>query len=144
MQKVIKITTLISLWLSHASCNQSPQIDFHSYQELSEYSYISNGWIPEILGSDVYGIQETYDIYNSHLYGKFDFTNRQRYDSIISTYPTIEPDSIIARINAIKRPQSPNWFIEIDYLSATKQKMVKHENFYLILEMSQNRIYFVR
>lgn len=144
MQKVIKITALISLWLSHASCNQSPQIDFHSYQELSEYSYIGNGWIPEILGADASGIQETYDIYNNHLYGKFEFANRAIYDSIINTYQPIKLDSIVAKINAIERPRCPDWFIEIDNISATKQKMLKHDNFYLIADMNQHRIYYLR
>lgn len=144
MQRVIKITPFITLWLWIASCNQSPQIDFHSYQELSEYSYIGNGWIPEILGEDAYGIQETYDIYNNHLFGKFDFTNRTIYDSIINTYQPMKLDSIVARINTIDRPRCPDWFIEIDNLSTTKQKMVKHDNFFLIMMEGQNRIYFVR
>ena len=99
MERVIKIASLMIVWLCLSSCYESPHIDFHSYQELSEYNFISNGWIPEVVGNDAYSIQETYDVNNNHLFGKFDFKDRPKYDSIIKNYLIAEGLSCSIKTN---------------------------------------------
>jgi hypothetical protein len=112
MERTIRILSFMIVWLSLFSCNESPQIDFHSYQELAEYNFICNGWIPEVLGNDAYSIHETYDVNSNHLFGKFDFKLRPTYDSIIKNYQLVEEDSLLERIKKIKRPRYPSWFIQ--------------------------------
>ena len=144
MERVIKIASLMIVWLCLFSCYESPHIDFHSYQELSEYNFISNGWIPEVIGNDAYSIQETYDVNNKHLFGKFDFKDRPKYDSIIKNYLIAEEDSLLIRIKEINKPRCPEWFIPKENLTKDKCVMVKVENFYLIMEKKRNRIYYLR
>lgn len=141
---MIKKASLILVCFFLLSCYESPQVDFHSYQELSEYNFIGNGWFPEILGKDAYGIQETYDSNNHHLFGKFDFTFRSGYDSIMKSYPVLEEDSLLKRIEEIKKPHCPAWFISKEELVNNHYIRVKHNNFYLVMNKKVNRIYFLR
>lgn len=134
----------MTVWLCVLSCNESPQVDFHSYQELSEYNFISNGWIPEVLGTDAYSIQETYDINNHHLFGKFDFKYRSNYDSIMKSYPMLEEDSLLKKIEEIKKPRYPAWFVPKEDLKKDNYMMVKYKDFFVIMEKRTNRIYYLR
>ena len=143
MEKTIKVSFPL-VCLCFSSCYESPHIDFHSYQELSEYNFITHGWIPELMGEDAYAIQETYDVNNRHLFGKFEFKDRVRYDSIIKSYSVVEGDSLLAAIKAINKPRYPKWFIPKEELVKGNYIMVKHENFYLIMEKNGNRIYYLR
>ena len=127
-----------------STCNESPQVDFHSFQELAEYDFISNGWFPEILGDDASGIQETYDNQNKHLFGKFDFRSRPEYESVIKSYLIAEKDSLFERIEKINKPRYPKWFIPKADLTCDKYIIAKHDNFYLILEKKSNRIFYLR
>jgi hypothetical protein len=108
---IIKTITLLIILFFLYSCNESPHIDFHSYREFSEYDFIKNGWLPEILKDDAYMIQETFDYSNKHLFGKFDFKNRSNYDSIIHTYLLTDRDSLINHIGKINKPIYPDWFV---------------------------------
>jgi hypothetical protein len=144
MERAIKTSTLLLVWLCIYSCNESPHIDFHSYQELSEYSFISNNWIPALVGKDAYTIQETYDTNNKHVFGKFDFKFRTDYDSIMKSYPATENDSLFARIAEILKPGYPEWFIPKEDLKKGNYVLAKYENFYLIMEKKVNRIYYLR
>jgi len=139
-----KIGLFFAAWLSFFSCNESPHIDFHSYEELSNYEFIQNGWFPEILNHDASDIRETYDVNNKHLFGKFDFKNRINYDSIVAGYSVVEKDSLIKRIKEIKRPRRPEWFIHPKDLTDNNFVFTVHNNFYLIIEKEKNRIYFLR
>ncbi|MGE5796637.1 MAG: hypothetical protein ACM339_11815 [Ignavibacteria bacterium] len=107
----VKTITLLIICFFLYSCNESAHVDFHSYQELSEYDFINNGWFPEILKDDAYMIQETFDIGNKQLFGKFDFKNRSKYDSIIHTYHLTDRDSLINHIGKINKPIYPDWFV---------------------------------
>ncbi|MDD4970663.1 MAG: hypothetical protein PHT07_14650 [Paludibacter sp.] len=144
MGRTINIATLLLVWLSLSSCYESPYIDFHSYQELSEYNFIRNGWIPEVVGNDASNIQETYDNTNHQVFGKFDFKNRPLYDSIFKSYDPVEANLLIARIKEIKKPQYPSWFIRLDDIKNDNCVLAKHENFYLIMDKKGNSIYFLR
>lgn len=142
--KIIKIAIVLITGLCLSSCNESPHVDFHSYQELSEYDFIINGWIPEIMNDDAHLIQETYDMNSNHLYGKFDFKDRTKYDSIIKSYITVGSDSLLEKIESIKRPRCPEWFISKKDITKDKYIISKHNDFYLIMEKEANRIYFLR
>lgn len=144
MERTIKIALGMIVWLCLSSCNESPQVDFYSYHELSEYNFISNGWIPEVVGNDACNIRETYDINNSHLFGKFDFKDRPKYDSIIKSYLVVEKDSVLARIEKINKPRYPKWFISKEDLTNGNYIMLKYENFILIMEKKVNKIYYLR
>jgi len=138
------IGLFLAAWLPIFSCNESPHIDFHSYEELSNYEFIQNGWFPEMLNHDALDIRETYDVNNKHLFGKFDFKNRQNYDSIIAGYSVVEKDSMIKRIKEIKSPLLPEWFMHPKDLIDNKFVFIAHNKFYLIIEKEKNRIYFFR
>lgn len=138
------IAILAITWLLLFSCNESPSIDFHSYQELSGYSFIQNGWFPEILKGDAYSIKETYDVNNKHVFGKFEFSDRTKYDSIICTYSIVERDTLLAKIDEIDKPLYPEWFITKSDLDKGNYTSVKHMDLYLIIEKGINRIYFIR
>jgi hypothetical protein len=127
-----------------SSCDESPKIDFHSFQELSQYDFIRNGWFPEILQNDACNIQETYDINNKHIFGKFDFIEKSKYDSIISTCLLVPMDSLIEHMEKINKPKYPQWFIPKDDLKNSRYTVVKQKEFYLIIERDKSRIYYVR
>jgi len=139
-----KIALILIGILGLTACNKSPRIDFHSYQELCGYSFFNNGWFPDILRVDAIKIQETYDVNNKHLFGKFDFTIREAYDSIVAGYPVVERDSVVAQIEKIKTPCCPEWFVPNDELSNEKYLFVYHNGFYLIMDKRANRFYFLR
>jgi len=144
MGRKITLATLILVWFCLSSCYESPHIDFHSYQELSEYDFIRNGWIPDVVGIDATNIQETYDNTNHQVFGKFDFKNRPLYDSIIKSYNPVETDLLISRIKEIKKPRYPSWFILLQDITRDNCMIAKHDNFYLIMDKKVNRIYFLR
>lgn len=144
MIRFTKITTLLGIWLWLTSCNESPYVEFHSYQELTEYNFFSNGWFPEILKEDAFGIQETYDVTSKHVFGKFDFKQRPDYDSIITNYRIVKKDSLLDQIGKINKPRYPQWFIQKEKLANNRCLFVKHHDFYLIVEKEANRIYFIR
>jgi hypothetical protein len=144
MVRKIKITIFLTACLCLYSCNESPHIDFHSYQELSEYDFIRKGWFPEILKDDAFSIKESYDVNNKHLFGKFDFKNRPRYDSIFNSYLIVEKDSLLEKIEDIHKPRCPKWFVPKEYLTEDKYLIRRYNDFYLIMEKKANRIYFLR
>lgn len=144
MVKVIKIAAVLGVWLWFTSCNESPYVEFHSYQELNEYEFFSNGWFPEILREDAFTIQETYDVTSKHLFGKFDFKRRPACDSILMNYRIVEKDSLLDRIEEINKPRYPQWFIQKEELANDRCIFVKQHDFYLIVEKEANRIYFFR
>ena len=144
MKRSIKTASIIIVLLSLFSCNWSPQIDFQSYKELSGYDFIDNGWFPEILGNDSYNILETYDLYNNHSYGKFDFKQRSLYDSIIRNYQRVKVDTLLSVMNKIRKPRYPSWFIQKAEVTGSNYVLAKQNNFYLLMEKKTNRIYFFR
>lgn len=144
MQTPIKITILSVICVFLFSCNESPHVDFHSYQELSLYGFFDKEWLPEILGADLTHVQQTYDVNNKHLFGEFEFTDRERYDSIVETYDKVEIDTLINRMEQINKPIAPDWFISKRDLVKGNYIFVKHQEFYLILEKEANRIYYMR
>ena len=144
MARIFKIAILLIAGLNLSSCNESPKVDFHSYEELSGYAFIDNGWIPEILNDDASGILETYDIASNHLYGKFDFKNRTKYDSIIKSYIIVDRDSLLEKIEKIKKPRCPEWFISKEDITNDKYIVAKNKDFYLMMDKEANRIYYLR
>ena len=144
MKRTIQTTLLILFLQCLVSCSESPHIDFHSYQELSGYNFIGNGWFPEILGRDAINIQATYDMATHHVYGKFDFKNRASYDSIIQRYHLVRTDSILAMITEIRKPRYPSWFIPKEEITDSNYVVATHEDFYLLMDKKRNNIYFVR
>jgi len=144
MERLIKTVSLSVVCLCFSSCYESRHVDFHSYQELSEYSFISDGWIPEVMGQDACAIQETYDINNNHLFGKFDFRNRPVYDSIFKSCVVVQEDSLFAKIDAIKKPRCPKWFIPKERFLKSNYLMVKQQDFYLIMDRKKNIMYYLR
>ena len=144
MVKISKIALFLIVWFCFSSCNESPRVDFHSYQELAEYDFIINGWIPEILGDDASGIVETYDNQNRHLFGKFDFKRRPEYELAVRSYIKAEKDSLLERIEKIDKPRYPKWFVPKADLTGDKYILAKHNNFYLILDKKSNRIFYLR
>ena len=144
MKRTIQSTILILFLQCFVSCTESPHIDFHSYQELSGYNFIRNGWIPEILGNDACNIQATYNVASQHVFGKFYFTNRIAYDSILRNYHVPGKDSLLARIGEIRKPRFPEWFIPKESITESNYVMAKYGNFYLLMDKKDNSIYFVR
>jgi hypothetical protein len=140
----IKTVSLSIALICFSSCYESRHVDFHSYQELSEYSFISAGWIPEVMGLDACAIQETYDVNNNHLFGKFDFKNRPIYDSIFKTCVAVGEDSLLAQIEQINKPRCPKWFIPKERLIKRNYLMVKQQNFYLMMDRKRNIMYYLR
>jgi hypothetical protein len=100
--------------------------------------------ITEILNDDASAIQETYDIASNHLYGKFDFKNRTKYDSIIKSYIVVRRDSLLEKIEKINRPRCPEWFISKEDITNDKYIIVKNKDFYLMMDKEANRIYYLR
>jgi hypothetical protein len=45
MARIISIAILLIAGFGLSSYNESPKVDFHSYEELSGYDFITNGWI---------------------------------------------------------------------------------------------------
>jgi len=144
MKRTIQIALLILFLQCIGSCTESPHIDFHSYQELSGYNFIGNGWFPEILGKDAGSIQATYDVATHHVYGKFDFTDRATYDSIIQGYHRVRIDSLLEMIKEIRKPRYPAWFIPKVDITEGNCVVTKYEDFFLVMEKKRNCIYFVR
>ena len=145
MKRNYRISAIcLTAWICLSSCYESPRIDFHSYQELSEYNFIRNGWFPEILQPDAYNILETYDVNNSHLFGKFKFRNRPTYDSIIHTYRTVKPDSLLRKIEKNNKPRYPKWFVTKEDIAKNKYRMAEHHDFYLVLDDKTNTVYYLR
>lgn len=142
--RFIKIAALVGLSLWVTSCSESPYVEFHSYQELNEYNFFSNGWFPEILREDAFGIQETYDVTSKHAFGKFDFKQRPDYDSIITSYQTVEKDSLLDRIEKTNKPRYPQWFIQKEEFANDRCIFLKDNDFYLIVKKESNRFYFFR
>jgi hypothetical protein len=140
----LKTAILLIAWLCVSSCYESPEVDFHSYQELSEYEFIYNGFFPEILKEDATHIQATYDITNKHVFGDFDFKRRSEYDLVINSYSIANKDSLLERIKKIHQPRTPKWFIPKEDLLKDNYLIVKHQNFYLMMDRKINRIYFLR
>lgn len=139
-----KLKILAIIWLFLFSCNESPNIDFHSYQELSEYNFIRDGWFPEILKADAYNIRETYDVNNKHVFGKFEFSDKTKYDSIIRTYSKADMDALFVRIDKIDKPSYPEWFISKSDLNKGNYTLVEQMDFYLIMLKETNKIYYLR
>lgn len=144
MKKTIQTAILFLLLHCLVSCSESPHIDFHSYQELSGYNFIGDGWFPGILGKDAGNIQATYDVATHHVYGKFDFTNRSTYDSIIQRYRVVGIDSLLAMIKEIRKPRYPAWFIQKKDITEGNYVVATHEEFFLLMDKKRNCIYFVR
>jgi len=144
MKKIINATFLLTALFCLSSCNESPYVIFHTYQELSEYDFISQGRIPEIVNDDAVEIRETYDIAKNHIFGSFDFVRRTEYDSVIKCYSTGDKDSLIKRIEEINKPRYPKWFIPIEALTGGQYIIAKHKDFYLMMDKNANRIFFLR
>ena len=144
MKRTIQIALLILFLQCIGSCTESPHIDFHSYQELSGYNFIGNGWFPEILGKDAGSIQATYDVATHHVYGKFDFTDRATYDSIIQGYHRVRKDSLLTTIKEIRKPRYPAWFIPGKDITNGNYVVATDAGFYLLMDKKRNCIYFVR
>lgn len=140
----LKIAVLLTTCLSFSSCNESPYVIFHSYQELSEYDFISQGRIPEIVNDDAIEIRETYDITNNHIFGSFDFIHRPEYDSVINGYSKGDKGSLLKRIEDISKPRYPKWFIPKEDINGGKYIIANHKGFFLMLDRNVNRIYFLR
>lgn len=100
MIRIIKISLFLLVCFTLSSCNESPQVDFHSYKELAEYDFIINGWFPEIPGDDATGIMETYDI-----------QRRPEYELLVKSYLIAGKDSLLRRFDKINKPRYPKWFI---------------------------------
>jgi len=144
MKRTIQTALLILFLQCLGSCTESPHIDFHSYQELSGYNFIGDGWFPQILGKDAINIQATYDVATHHVFGKFDFTDRSAYDSIIQGYHIVRIDSLLATIKEIRKPRYPAWFIPKEDITEGNYTMATYESFYLLIDKKRNCIYFVR
>jgi hypothetical protein len=140
ISKIGLLFVLITLF----SCYEGAHIDFRSYQELAKYNFLDNGWFPEILKADAKEILEVYDVNNKHLYGKFDFSQREKYDSIVNSYTVANADSLLERVKNINTPHYPEWFVPKKELANDKYMIFYHSDFYLITEKRTNRIYFLR
>lgn len=143
MPKPFKIASILFVYLC-ISCSESPYVEFHSYQELSEYEFFSHGWFPEILSEDAFAIQETYDISSRHVFGKFDFKHRATCDSSITNYEIVTKKALLGRIEKIDRPDFPEWFLSTENIDTTQYLLKTHNDFYLIVSKTANRIYFLR
>ena len=144
IKKIFKLAFLFTVCLCFSSCNESPYVIFHTYQELSEYDFISEGRIPEILDVDAIEIRETYDITNKHIFGSFDFIRRPKYDSVIMSYPTGDKSSLLKMIKEIKKPRYPKWFIPEEDIIRGQYIIAKQKDFYLLMDKKVDRIYFLR
>lgn len=144
MRRFINTTLILTAWFYLSSCNESPHIDFYSFQELSQYDFIRNGWFPDILQKDAVNIRETFDYNNKHVFGKFEFTHRPTYDSIFNSCLIVERDSLLKNIEKIKKPAYPKWFISKRDLNTNQYLVGKQKEFYLIMEVGKNCIYYFR
>lgn len=144
MKKNIKTALLLSACLWFTSCNESPYVVFHTYQELTGYDFIGEGRIPEIVNENAVEIRETYNIVNKHIFGSFDFIHRPEYDSVIMSYDTGDIDSLLKRIEETGSPRYPKWFIPKENLTGGHYIIARHEGFYLMMDKKVNRIYFLR
>jgi len=135
---------LITMLLCLGACNDTPMVVFHSYDELTEYSFFGDDWVPEIVQNDITDIRETYAVENGHVFGRLDFVHRALYDSIFGQYGKANQDSVLMKIHSIKRPKYPDWFIPENELISGKYAIATHHGFYLWMAQAQNRIYFVK
>lgn len=144
MLKVSAPILLFFIQLIISGCNDTPMVVFHSYDELTDYPFFGSSWVPEIVQEDITDIRETYAVENGHVFGRLDFTRRPVYDSIFSGYSTANQDSLLAKINSIKRPEYPDWFIPEKEITSGKYSLARHKGFYLFLHRTENRMYFLK
>jgi len=144
MSKLFKIATILFLWLCFSGCNESPYVEFYSYHELMEYSFFSHGWFPGILKEDAFGIKETYDVTSRHAFGKFEFKQRDLYETDFKTCRSVPADSLLGNIEEIERPSFPKWFVPKDSIAKGHYLLLKHNDFFLIVEKNTYCIYFLR
>jgi hypothetical protein len=144
MLKVLTPIFLFFILLSLTGCNDTPMVVFHSYDELTDYPFFGSIWVPEIVQEDITDIRETYAVENGHVFGRLDFTRRPVYDSIFGQYGVASQDSLLVKINSIKRPKYPEWFIPEKELFAGKYLIATHQGFYLMMARTENRIYFLK
>lgn len=144
MPKLLKLSFFLILFLSFSGCNESPYVEFYSYHELLEYDFFSHGWFPGILKEDAFGIKETYDITNRHAFGKFEFKQRDLYEPDFKTCRSVPADSLLGKIEEIKRPSFPKWFVPKENIAKSQYLLLKYNDFFLIVEKNTNCIYFLR
>ncbi len=142
MPRLLKLPIFLLLFLF--ACSESPEVDFHSYHELMEYEFFSNGWFPRILKEDAFAIKETYDVGSRHAFGQFEFKQRELYEAELSKCQSVTSGSLLDKIESVKRPALPKWFAQKDNITNGKYLLVKNGDFYLIAEKNANRIYFFR
>ncbi len=144
MPKLLKITFSVILFLCLSGCNESPVVEFYSYQELMEYEFFSHGWFPGILKEDAFGIKETYDVTSRRAFGQFEFKQRELYEADLKDCPPVAIGLLLEKIGKIERPALPKWFVPKDSIAKGYYLLVKHGDFYLIVAKNTNRIYFFR
>lgn len=127
-----------------ASCKESPVVDFHSYEELLEYPYYSNGWYPDIARDDLFDIRETYDTYNKHVIGRYEFKIRPRYDSMVAHFAAASKEEALKKLAEIDHPQYPAWLDDIKNLNTDKYRFFKQGDFYLLMDKKENRFIFFK
>ncbi len=144
MLKLLKIYSSLMLFLLLSACSESPYVEFFSYHELMEYKFFSHGWFPGILKEDAFGIKETYDISSRHVFGQFEFRQRELYEVELKSCPFVAAGLLQEKIGKIERPSLPKWFIPKDSIADGHYLLVRYGDFFLITGKNANRIYFFR
>ncbi len=144
MLKFLKISSFLLFFFCLSVFNESPYVEFYSYKELNEYEFFSHGWFPGLLKEDAFAIKETYDIGSRHAFGRFEFKQRELYETELKNGPLLSADSLLAKIEEIERPALPQWFVPKDSIANGHYLLVKYNDFYLVAAKNTNRIYFFR
>lgn len=144
MHNHYKLPSLLILFLCLSACSGSPYVEFFSYRELTEYAFFSHGWFPGILKEDAFSIKETYDVTSRHAFGKFKFKQRELYEAELSKCQLVASGLLHDKIEEIKKPALPQWFVPKDSIVNGHYLLVKYNDFYLLAEKNANRIYFFR
>ncbi len=146
MPNLLKLSfaLILCLFLSLSGCSESPYVEFYSYHELMEYEFFSHGWFPGILKEDAFAIKETYDVGSQHAFGQFEFKKLELYEAELSKCLPVVSGLVLDKIEKIKRPALPKWFVPKDSIANGKYLLLQQGDFYLITEKNAYRIYFFR
>ena len=128
------------------SCQDISEVQFETYQDLSESGYLSKGWIPKILPETSSNIKEVHNLDINRVFGTFNFFSLTKNNSIVifNQLIKISPDQVIARKDSITSPKIPNWFPSDKEIRNSNFELYLYEDFYLILNMKSEIGYFLK
>jgi len=140
MRRLTFISIIIFLLGQLSSCSDNFESKFKTYDELLKSGYLENGWIPKSIPTDSKDIRETHNLDINRVFGRFEFENEIRTDTIARQ---IEIEEIISEIKTINRPARPSWFPDNDELLQKGTINFQQGDFYILIDNKAKTGYFI-